>query len=173
MPFIIYIVFRILVALLDSTKHTAGLTSILVGVYILFVVTSWTINSIANFFLLFHPIGKHALTNTEKWAALTAVPFLIIGVALLGLSGFTNFGEGTAYDNLFIPGLVCISLALPFSHIEYPIRFSNKTWKEWYSMALVAGGILSLLIYIIAPSIAITAFVVYGVALAIYTWVSS
>ncbi len=173
MPFIIYIVFRILVGLLNSNESTSGLTWILVGVYILFVVATWTINSIANFFLLSHPIGKHALTNTEKWAALTAVPSLVVGILLISLSAFTNICEGTAYNNLFIPGLVCISLALPLSHIEYPVRVKHKTWKEWYSMGLVLAGILSLLLYAIAPAAALTLFIAYGVALVIYTWVIS
>ena len=172
MPFIIYIIFRILVGLLNSNDSTSGLTWVLVGAYILFVVTSWTINSIANFFLLSHPIGKHALTNTEKWAAITSVPSLLLGLILLSLS-VSGIAENTAYSDLFIPGLVCVSLALPFSRIEYPIQFSGRTWKEWYSLALLATGFSSLIVYALAPALAQPIFIVYGVALIIYTWVIS
>jgi tetratricopeptide (TPR) repeat protein len=172
MPFIIYIVFRILVGVLNSNESTSGLTWILVGVYILFVVTTWTINSIANFFLLSHPVGKYALTNTEKWAAITSVPSLLIGLVLLSLS-VSGVAEHTRYTDLFIAGLVCVSLALPFSRIEYPVRLPGRTWKEWYSLALLAGGVISLLIYSFVPAIAQPLFIVYGVALIIYTWVIS
>ena len=170
MPFIIYAVFRILVLVFESNDNTAGLGWMVGGLYILFVVTSWVINPIANFFLLFHRVGKHALTHNERWAALTSVPFLILGLAILAVSSFTDVVKGTSYENMFLPGMICISLALPLSQISYPIHFANKQWKEWYTLALAGAGILSLLLFIIAPAVVLPLAVIYGVAFIIYTW---
>lgn len=172
MPFIIYAVFRVLISVLNANNNT-NIALAVGGIYILFVVTSWTINSIANFFLLYHPIGKHALTNSEKWSALMAVPFLLAGIATLILASFTSIAEGTAYDQLFIAGMVAISLALPLSLLEYPLRFNNRTWKQWYTLILAATGVFSLLLFAVAPAVAVSLMIGYGVAFVIYTWIGS
>src|SRR5450432_3558560 len=54
MPFILYAVFRITIIIFRQSSATAGLAWVVGGIYLLFVIVSWTMNSIANFFLLFH-----------------------------------------------------------------------------------------------------------------------
>ena len=171
MPIIIYIIFRVLVAVFNNVEGGSGLTWIVIGVYILFVVTSWTINSIANFFLLFHKIGKHALNNSERYAALTAVPSLLLGILLLCLATFTTIANGTRYQELLLPGLICLSLALPFGQIKYPIGFKNKKPKQLYTLALAGLGVLSLVIFLLAPAATLLLAVIYGIAFVVYTWV--
>lgn len=173
MPFIIYGIFRVLVLVFESNNSTSGLAWIVGGLYILFVVTSWVINPIANFFLLSHSIGKHALTNQERWAALTAVPVLLLGLFFLGVYSFTDAGGYTHSKNLFMPALVCISLALPFGRLNYPIHLKNNSWKEWYSIGLTGTGILSLLLYWIASAAILPIFAIYAIAFIIYTWVGA
>jgi hypothetical protein len=149
----------------------SGFTWIVISVYILFVVISWTINSIANFFLLFHKIGKHALTDSERYTALTAVPSLLIGLLLICIASFTNAAVGTRYQELLLPGMVCLSLALPLGQVKYPIGFRNKTKKQLYTLALAAIGILSLLVFLLVPSAMLPLVIIYGIAFVIYTWV--
>jgi tetratricopeptide (TPR) repeat protein len=171
MPFIIYAVFRVLLAIFDNMKGGGNLTLVLVSVYILFVVTSWTINSIANFFLLFDKVGKHALTISERNAALTAVPSLLLGVLLICIASFTNIASGTSYQELLLPGMVLLSLALPLGQIQYPVRIKGSSRRQLCTLALTAFGILCLLIFIIAPSLMLQPLIVYGIAFVIYTWV--
>jgi tetratricopeptide (TPR) repeat protein len=171
MPFIIYAVFRVLLAIFDNMKGGGNLTLVLVSVYILFVVTSWTINSIANFFLLFDKVGKHALTISERNAALTAVPSLLLGVLLICIASFTTIASGTSYQELLLPGMVLLSLALPLGQIQYPVRIKGSSRRQLCTLALTAFGILCLLIFIIAPSLMLQPLIVYGIAFVIYTWV--
>jgi tetratricopeptide (TPR) repeat protein len=170
LPIILYIVFRVLIALSQNSDSTAGLSLILVGIYILIVVTSWTINSIANFVLLFHPLGRHALSVSERWSAITVVAALVTGLLLITFS-LTHIADGTAYDGpLFFAGLVCVSLALPLGQIEYPLSFKKERWHVRFSKLLSAFGVLSLLIFVALPVQALVLFSIYAIAFLIYNW---
>jgi tetratricopeptide (TPR) repeat protein len=168
LPIGFYIAFRTLIGLTEGNEHTEAIAWILGAIYLLFVFTSWTIGSIANFVLLFHPLGKYSLSNTERWGALNTVCALLAGVVAIALSGF---GNGTSYETAIIPvGIICISLALPLGRIEYPVTFKNKTWKQKYAVGLIAFAFISLIVVTIAPSIFLTLFFIYIVAFVIYNW---
>ena len=169
-PIAIYILFRILVGLSSTLGSVSGLViALLVGAYLLFVLTSWTVNSVANFFLLFHRIGKYALTVTEKWSAITAVSSLITGLVLIILSRTTAFGGGDEIKNLIMPGIVLITLALPLGHIQYPVDPRGQGWREWFGVSLVAVGLLSVLTVAFFPGL-VFLFVIYLIGFLIYNW---
>jgi tetratricopeptide (TPR) repeat protein len=169
-PIFFYILFRILSGVFESNESTAGLGWIVGGLYILLMVTSWTINSIANVFLMFHPRGKYALTVSERWSSITAVSSLVLGISLLCLGAFTSVGARTDYADLFIPGMILVSLALPLSGVNYPVSFAQTTWKEKYTLGLAAAGIATLLVFAVAPAVSFPLFVLYGLAFIVYTW---
>lgn len=171
LPIILYIGFRVLVSVTAGNKSTEGLSWVFAALYIFLVVTSWTIGSIANFVLLFHPLGKHALTNTERWSALNAVTALFAGIVVMLLAQVSSVAEGTAYEeSLFIAGLVCLSLTLPLGNISYPISFRNKGWREHLATGLAGFGLLALLCFAIAPAAAMPLFSIYGLGFLIYNW---
>jgi tetratricopeptide (TPR) repeat protein len=168
LPIAFYIGFRALIAITEGNKNTESIAWVLGAVYILFVITSWTIGSIANFVLLFHPLGKHSLSNTEKWGAVISVTALLMGIAMIALSGVTT---GTVYEEGIIPiGMICISLALPLGQIEYPITFRNKSGKEKYAIGLVFFGLITLLLYAVQPSSTLALFIIYLLAFLVYNW---
>ena len=168
LPIGFYIAFRTLISLSEGNEHTETIAWILGAIYLLFVFTSWTIGSIANFVLLFHPLGKYSLSNTERWGAIATVSALVAGIAAVALSGLAG---GTSYEPGIIPvGIICISLALPFGRIEYPVSFKDKTWRQNYALGLIAFAIGTLVIYAIVPSIFLTLFFIYIVAFIIYNW---
>lgn len=171
LPIVLYIAFRILIGLFSNTNHSE-LAWIFGGLYILIVVASWTISSIANFFLLFNPIGKYALTTSEKWSAITVVTGLFIGLSLLGIATFTSVAVNTVYnESLFGAGLVCLSLALPLGEIEYPVQVRNiRGWRRWFSFSLAVLGIVSLLLFCFLPQQSLPLFLLYGLAFIIYNW---
>lgn len=171
LPIVFYIVFRVLVGLSQHKGTDTNITWLVVGLYMFIVVISWTINSIANFVLLFHPLGRHALTAKEKWSALTAVPAMLLGIGIMLLSGFTNMATGSAYEaGLIIAGMICLSLALPLGQITYPIRLQKQNRKEWFPVGLVGLGLLALVFFAVLPSAANPLFGVYGLAFLIYNW---
>ena len=171
LPIALYILFRILIGLSAGANQTS-LAWALGGVYLLLVVTTWTINSIANFFLLFDEAGKYALTTSEKWTAITVVATLITGLALLATAVFTSLFTGTIYEvGSVMAGIVCVSLALPLSSIRYPFSLREiKGWREWYTVLLVTTGVASLLLFIVMPQVAMMFFIVYGIAFIAYNW---
>ena len=172
LPIALYIIFRILISLTKGNESTAGLAWILLGVYLLFVVTSWTINSIANFMLLFHPDGKYAVTITERWSSIAVVSAMIVGLSIITMSLATEVATGTIYaENFFYAGLLCLSLALPLSAMEFPVEVrSNRGWKEWFTLGIIAFGLFTLLLFIASPGISNGCFVAYGIAFIIYNW---
>jgi Flp pilus assembly protein TadD len=171
MPIILYIVFRMLILIFRQSSTTAGLVWIVAGLYLLFVIGSWTMNSIANFFLLFHPDGKFALTNTEKWSALSVVTAMLSGFIILGLALFTPLVNGTVYeDGFFAAGLVCLSLALPLGEIDYPLRFKKTNKRNIFSLLLTGIGLLSMGCAVFFPAQALIIMAVYGAGFLLYNW---
>jgi tetratricopeptide (TPR) repeat protein len=171
MPIILYVAFRLLILIFHQNSATESLAWIAGGVYLLFVIASWTMNSIANFFLLFHPDGKYALSNTEKWSAITVVTAMLSGFIVLSLSLFTNIGRGTDYEfAILAAGLVCLSLALPLGEIDYPIRFKKTNKRNLFSLTLAGLGLLSLLFAAFFPAQSLVVMVVYGIAFILYNW---
>lgn len=171
MPILLYIIFRVLITIFSQSSSTAALVWVVAGLYLLFVIGSWTMNSIANFFLLFHPDGKYALTPTEKWSSISVVTAILSGFLILGLALFTPVTSGTVYDDsFFAAGLVSLSLALPLGEIDYPIRIGKTRKRNIFSLLLIAIGILSLLTCAFFPAQALIIMAVYGAAFIIYNW---
>jgi tetratricopeptide (TPR) repeat protein len=170
LPIVLYIIFRVLIALSQNSESTAGLSLILVGIYLLIVVITWTINAIANFVLLFHPLGKHALTVSEKWAAITVIAALGTGILLLTFSAIHTSEDAASNGALFVAGLVSLSLALPLGAIEYPLSFRNKHWHVLFAKALCVAGLFTLLLFPVLPALAMQLAIVYGIAFIIYNW---
>lgn len=171
LPILLYVLFRVLIGLSRENGSGTSLTWLLVGVYILFVVTSWTIGSIANLVLFFHPLGKHSLTTNERWSALTSVPAMAIGITIMLLAAFTPIAGGTTYeDGLFFAGMITLSLALPLSQIDYPVRLAGKTWRAYFAVGLIGLGLIGLLCFVAAPPAAGVLFGLYAVAFLIYNW---
>jgi len=171
MPIILYIVFRVLITIFRQNSATAGLVWVVAGIYLLFVIGSWTMNSIANFFLLFHPDGKYALSKSEKWSAITVVTAMLSGITILALALFTPLANGTRYEEgFFAAGLVCLSLALPLGEIDYPIRFSTNNKRNIFSLILAGTGLLSLLSVVFFPAQALIIMAVYGAGFLLYNW---
>ena len=171
MPIILYIAFRLLIIIFRQSSTTAGLAWVVAGIYLLFVIASWTMNSIASFFLLFHPDGKYALSNTEKWSSVSVVAAMLSGFIILGLALFSPLGRGTRYEDAFFAGgLVCLSLALPLGEINYPLQFKKTNKRNFFSLLLTGTGLLSLLCAIFFPAQALFIMGVYGAGFLLYNW---
>jgi hypothetical protein len=122
--------------------------------------------------LLFHPDGKYALTITERWSSIAVVSAMIVGLSIITMSLATEIAAGTIYaENFFYAGLLCLSLALPLSAMEFPVEVrSNRGWKEWFTLGIVAFGLFTLLLFIASPGISNGCFIGYGIAFIIYNW---
>ncbi|HEX2535255.1 MAG TPA: tetratricopeptide repeat protein [Chitinophagaceae bacterium] len=169
-PLVLFLSFRVLISVFQNNQGTENLAWILAAVYLLFMVTSWTINSIANFFLLFHPMGRYALSAQEKRSAVMVVTALVTGLAVMGISEGTSLAAGTPYQyNLFTAGLVLLSLALPLGDWPVPFQWNGMHWRAKFGVALTLLGVAALAMFAVSPGI-IGLLAAYGIAFLVYNW---
>lgn len=155
-----------------SVKEGSSLSiigGIVVVLYLLFVITSWVINPLANFFLLFHKDGKYALTSGEKSNALGLIAALVAGCAILVLAATVPAMPASA----FFAGLIVLSLGLPLGHMQFPLRWKGNAWVQWFSIGLVGLGIVTAVYGLMgAVDESSGLFVAYLGAFILYTWLS-
>ncbi|WP_276483143.1 tetratricopeptide repeat protein [Paraflavitalea pollutisoli] len=140
----------------------------LLALYVAFVITSWVINPLANFFLFFHKDGKYALSQREKTNAIALVAALTTGLGLVIASLFIQTGSVP----LLLAGLVTLSLGLPLGHMQFPLRLTGNSWVQWFSIGLIVFG-LSVIAIMLATSLPIEQIGgAYFVSFVLYTWAS-
>jgi tetratricopeptide (TPR) repeat protein len=155
-PIALYITVRALSGALGSNESTAFVGSIIIALYLVFVVTSWIINPLANFFLLFHRDGKYALDLTERWTAITVVTSLVLGcIAFLPTLSMTTKDE--FYPPFSMIAVVFWLMAMPLGDIQYPLSFKNTGTANKAALILVATGLLTIMLaFLYFPAAIIT-----------------
>lgn len=171
-PILIYILFRAITGLLGASEQTKGLVWIPIALYLILVVTSWTIGPICNFILLFHPLGKHAVTNSERWSAVSVVAALVAGLSILGVSQVPAVAAAAGEDiSLELAGLLLITLAFPLGEMEFPLQWKGTGRRQRAAMVLVALGLVSVICTLFIPALVAVA-VVYGAGFILFSWSS-
>jgi tetratricopeptide (TPR) repeat protein len=168
-PIGLYIAVRILSGVLGSNDSTAVVGGIIVALYLIFVVTSWIINPLANFFLLFHRDGKYALDLTEKWTAITVVSSLVLGCIVV-VPALTMGPKEGVYPPLMIIAVILWLMALPLGDIQYPLSFKKTGTANKAALILVSTGILTILLAFIYFPAAIVTGVLFGIGFVLNNW---
>ena len=169
LPIGLFILVRVVTGVLGNDSQLSTAVMVVMAAYFLFVLTSWVINPIANFTLLFNKDGKFALTNSERWSAISSVTALGVGIFLMLLS-FSLTDNSGINQSLIIPGLVCFSLALPLSNMQFPITFKTKKGGSFVSLLLVALGLVSMIMLLVTKEAATFFLVIYFVFFIGYNW---
>ena len=173
-PLGIYLAVRVITSVSGSGANGAGLLGgLILGLYLLMVATSWIINPLANFFLLFNPDGKHALTSNEKLNSLLLIGAIALGL-MTALTGLILSGYRYNPDQWYIAALIILSLGFPLGHMQFPLRFKGASKLQGYSMALVSLGIVSVILLAVAPLDSMAwAITIYGVSFVVFTWLNA
>jgi len=155
-PIALYIAVRALSGVLGSNESTAFAGSIIIALYLIFVVTSWIINPLANFFLLFHRDGKYALDLTERMTAITVVTSLVLGcIAFLPTLSMTTKDE--FYPPLSMIAVVFWLMAMPLGDMQYPLSFKKTGTANKAALILVSTGLLTIMLaFLYFPAAIIT-----------------
>jgi tetratricopeptide (TPR) repeat protein len=167
-PVMIFVVVRILASALASNNTTMILGGIIIGLYFLFVITTWIINPLANFFLLFYKDGKYALNNSEKWSAITTV--LSIGFGILLLTFGFIFSRYHIYQSLLISGIAFLGMAVPLGQLEFPLSWKLYGIKNKISLILVSLALITIFTAFISPSYAVVPGFLFLVLFVLNTW---
>lgn len=168
-PIGIYLTVRVLASALNANSSTASMGTVLVGAYLVFVVTTWIISPLANFFLLFHPDGKYALTNTERWSAITVVSSLLLGLIFLtpAMSETSKLG---VYSPSMIAAFVFLLMAVPLRDVEFPIRFKNTALSNKIALGLVGMGLITIGLGFVNMEAAIFTGTIFAVVFILNNW---
>ncbi len=149
-------------------ENVANVGMAIAGLYILFVITSWVINPLANFFLLFHQDGKYALSSREKINAVCLVVVLLSGLGLVLTGLFMPGGS----KPIILAGLVTMSLGLPLGHMDFPIRLKGNRFVQWFSMGLILFGLVIISLILSGLPATDTLMWAYFITFVVYTWAS-
>ncbi|MET0634943.1 MAG: tetratricopeptide repeat protein [Chitinophagaceae bacterium] len=152
-PLVIYALVRILASSFQSSESTAIIGVLIVLAYFIFVVATWIINPVANFFLLFHKDGKYALTDTEKWTSITVMGSLLSGVLLLVIGWMA--GVRDELSPVFIIAFSLLLMAVPLGDFQYPLNIRRSTATVKIAMVLVALGLITILTALVLPEYAV------------------
>lgn len=154
-----------------SLEGGGGLAAIgysLLALYVLFVITSWVINPLANFFLFFYKDGKYALTRREKLNAISLVVALSTGLGLV----IASLLMPLVTVQLLVAGLITMSLGLPLGHMHLPLQWKGNSWVQWFSICLVLLGLAVIVLVLATPLPVDKVGFTYLGAFVLYTWAS-
>jgi len=151
----------------EQRSDFANIGWFVVGLYAIFAAASWVINPLANIFLLAHKEGKYALTNSEKWNAISFTLCVLGGISVLLAGNF--IGDKEWSGDFLIAGLVVLSLCIPMGHMRFPLQIRKNTFSQWIELSLIVLAIITLLITLFhIPASA--AGIIYFILFVIYTW---
>ena len=143
---------------------------IVLGLYLLLVITSWVINPLANFFLLFDKDGKYAVSHNEKWNALSFTGAIALGLMVVIASIFLT-SQNEQSNGLLSAGLILMSVAIRLGHMKFPWKIKGSKFLQWYSMALVVTGFITAIFCSFSHETLPAFASVYLLGFAAYMWV--
>ena len=156
-PVGMYLAVRVASSLLRLKDGTENIVTILVGAYLLFILTSWLITPLANFFLLFHPDGKYALAQTEKITAMSVMASLMAGLVCFSVALLLPAENKNLVSASYLAMAAFLAMSVPLGNIEYPLSFKNYGTQNKISMLLVLLGIFTVLLaFIFMPAALVT-----------------
>jgi tetratricopeptide (TPR) repeat protein len=168
----LYVCFRLALVVGQKLNPPWSYILALVAVlYLAFVVLSWIIEPVANFFLLFHREGKYALTDNEKYGSIATVSALAAGTAF---ALFYFFMPAHALAGTFVmAALAAGSLSFVVSKIEFPLHRCFSTRQSTVAAVLAMLGLTALATIFTSPAIGVAFFVIYIILLVLSTWISA
>jgi Tfp pilus assembly protein PilF len=171
LPISIFVAVRVFAgASAAGSNNWKILGGVVLGLYLVLVATSWVINPLANFFLLFDRDGKYAVSYNERWNALSFTAAICLGL-LFVIASFVIGSEQGYRPGVLTTGFIIMSLAIPLGHMRFPWKIKGSNFLQWYSMSLVVIGLVTAAMCCITP-IDLPAFaVVYLIGFAAYMWV--
>jgi len=156
-PVGLYVAVRITSSLLRLQEGTEYIVTTLVALYLLFILTSWLITPLANFFLLFHRDGKYALTKTEKNTAMSVMASLTAGLLCFILALLLPEQNKNLVSASYLSMAAFLAMSVPLGNIEYPLSFKNHGRQNKVAMLLVLLGLLTVLLsFVYIPAALVT-----------------
>lgn len=169
-PLVLFFAVRLSATAFEYNEKTQFIGTIIIGLYIFFVLITWLINPLANFFLLFHKEGRHAVNATERWTSVTVVASLLSGCLFFALSYKVLSKQDP--PPFLIAAIALWAMAIPLSNLQFPLGFKNQSGKNKVSMLLVLLAIFTLILGFIYLPAALLLGAIFMVTFIINNWIS-
>jgi len=169
-PIALLIGVRIIAGVLSSNGTTEIIGLSILGLYLLFVITSWIINPIANFFLLFNRDGKYALTVTEKYSAIGSVSSILLGFVFLGISFL--FRDEHWLNAFIVASISCFAMSVPLGQLKYPLSWKASGTSNRVCIILASFGICTFLFAFIYLPVAMVTGILFLALFVLRNWIS-
>ncbi len=141
-----YILINALSRYSSSLGSFSPVASVIIGVYMIFAISTWIMHPVSNIFLRFHAFGKYMLTSEEMRVA--NISAALLSVAFLGAIGLLIFGDNAIrWHNLSLY-LLCTGVALTVVVSSISNRILEKSERRLRKLGVIyaiACGLLILL----------------------------
>ena len=169
-PLGLFFAVRLSSSAFEYKESTQIVGVVIIGVYIFFVLITWLINPLANFFLLFHKEGKHAINQTERYTSISVVSSLLVGCILFALSYLLVSKQMP--PPFLIAAIAFWAMAIPLSNLQFPIVLKLHPSKSLVAVVLVILAFCTAIFAFISPTLALITGAIFLLAFIINNWIS-
>lgn len=162
-----YVLYRILLYVINSNPALEPLFWPLVGTYLGFALLTWTADPLFNLLLRLNRFGRLALSE-EQLTASNWVGGFLLGALLLLVTGFA--GGGTLY---YIAAAGCAAMIIPVSGIFNVDRPKSRRFLTGYTILLGGVGVGSFLLALSGSGIAGGFFAMFVLGWVAYSWIAN
>lgn len=152
-----YVIYRILLSLLDKYPALGPILVPLIAAYVLFAFSTWIAKPISNIFLRFHPLGKYAMTDDEKKASsivgvlfvaslVSIAAYFTIGEKSFGMNEGSILGESHSFQ-LVMLAIVFFLMMIPVSGMfKVDKRTQSRKYLKYYALGIAVVGLLGIFV---------------------------
>ena len=164
----IYILFRVFQSLAENNPALEPFLMPLVYAYLVFALSTWFMEPIANLFLLVNPYGRFALNKMERQSAVlvgTSLSLSIISICIYLFNG---------QESLMATAFFFFGMMIPLASMFKPAKPKPRKRLIAYAVGLAAVGLLALIPMWMSGELIINAFATFFlIGLFIYQWVAN
>ncbi len=134
----IYLLFQVLQGLAERTPALQPLLLPLIYIYLIFALSTWFMEPLANLFLLTNAYGRYALPSKERKSAM-----LVGGALLLSITSLIIFFS-TQNDAFMATAFFFFGMMIPMASMLRPQKEKARKQLVGYTVGLTLVGLLAL-----------------------------
>lgn len=164
----IYLLFRVLQGVAESNPEWQPFLMPLVYAYLVFALSTWFMEPLANLFLLVNPYGRYALSRKERLSA------LLVGISLVCSIGSIVAYLVTSYESFMATAFFFFGMMIPLASMFKPAKPKPRKQLIGYAIGLGVVGLLGLIPMWLSGTLEFNLFsTVFLIGLFVYQWVAN
>jgi tetratricopeptide (TPR) repeat protein len=160
-----YIVYRVLVKTAENVESLQPLLIPLIGIMLLFFLSTWIFSPLMNLYLLTNPYGRYTLDDEQKQSAKLVGIALAISIIFLTLAFI--FPDNTS---LIPSAILSFAMMIPLGSMNNPDLLKNKNKLRYFTAIIAFSVILHLVLSFFDLSFLNGIWILSLLLLVIYQW---